>query len=65
MVIRPLRLVHRALAYARDVVGESGYERYVAHHREMGHLEPLLSRRDWFKRRTLERYTSEGGDRCC
>jgi uncharacterized short protein YbdD (DUF466 family) len=64
-VIHPLRLVHRALAYASDVVGESGYERYLAHHRDMGHPEPLLSRRDWFKQRTVERYTGEGVDRCC
>jgi uncharacterized short protein YbdD (DUF466 family) len=64
-MIHPLRLVHSALAYARDVVGETGYERYLAHRREVGHPGPPLSRRDWFKKRTVERYTSGAVDRCC
>lgn len=61
----PLRVLRQVLTYARDVTGESDYERYLEHHRAAGHPGEPLSRRDWFRRRTEERYSAGTINRCC
>jgi uncharacterized short protein YbdD (DUF466 family) len=60
-----LRLALRGLwAYLREVSGESAYDGYVAHVRRAHPDAPVLSRRDFERRRMAER-DSHPGSRCC
>ena len=56
----PLRPLRALLAYLRTWSGDDAYERYLAEHRQHGHV--LLSRREYY-RRYLDR--RGGGTRCC
>ena len=61
----PLPVLRQFLRYAQDVTGESGYERYLEHHRTAGHPEEPLSRKAWFRRYIEERYAAGSINRCC
>ncbi|HEY3260114.1 MAG TPA: YbdD/YjiX family protein [Pseudonocardiaceae bacterium] len=50
--------------YLREVSGEGDYDRYVAHARRHQSDAPVLSRRDFERRRTKEREATPGA-RCC
>lgn len=63
--MRPVHILRGVLDYVRDVVGESDYERYLDHHVRAGHAGDPLTRKEWFRRRTLERYEGGGPTRCC
>jgi uncharacterized short protein YbdD (DUF466 family) len=58
----------RALAgvrwYLREVSGESAYDRYVEHARRAHPGEPVMSRRD-FERRRQDARESRTQARCC
>jgi uncharacterized short protein YbdD (DUF466 family) len=60
--------VRRALAgvrwYLREVSGESAYDRYVEHVRRAHPDEPVMSRRD-FERRRQDARESRPQARCC
>jgi uncharacterized short protein YbdD (DUF466 family) len=60
--------VRRALAgvhwYLREVSGESAYDRYVEHARREHPREPVMSRRD-FERRRQDARESRTQARCC
>ena len=50
--------------YLREVTGETAYERYVAHMRAEHADQPVMSRRD-FERRRQEQRESRPNARCC
>jgi uncharacterized short protein YbdD (DUF466 family) len=50
--------------YLREVSGESGYERYVTHMRREHPGQPVMSRRDYERRRQDQREESPRA-RCC
>jgi uncharacterized short protein YbdD (DUF466 family) len=50
--------------YLREVSGESGYDRYVAHMRREHPGQPVMSRRDYERRRQDQREESPRA-RCC
>jgi uncharacterized short protein YbdD (DUF466 family) len=60
--------VRRALSgvrwYLREVAGESAYDRYVEHARRAHPGEPVMSRRD-FERRRQDARESRTQARCC
>jgi uncharacterized short protein YbdD (DUF466 family) len=60
--------VREALAgvrwYLREVSGESAYDRYVEHVRREHPDEPVMSRRD-FERRRQDLRESRPQNRCC
>jgi uncharacterized short protein YbdD (DUF466 family) len=62
---QPARLLLGVWNYLRDVTGESGYDRYLQHHRDAGHLGKPLTQREWLSRCWEERYNSGGVYRCC
>jgi uncharacterized short protein YbdD (DUF466 family) len=64
MTARLRRAVAGALWYAREVLGESAYDHYLAHQRRHHPGEPVLSRRQ-FERRRLDRMEVRPGQRCC
>jgi uncharacterized short protein YbdD (DUF466 family) len=51
----PKRVVSGVLWYLREVSGESAYDRYVAHMRREHPAQPVMSRRDFERRRQDER----------
>jgi uncharacterized short protein YbdD (DUF466 family) len=60
-----LREVARGVRwYLREVTGESAYDRYVAHMRAEHDDQPVMSRRD-FERRRQEQRESHQRARCC
>jgi uncharacterized short protein YbdD (DUF466 family) len=61
----PLRMLEQVLQYAKDVTGESDYDRYLDHLRTSGHPGQPLSRKAWFRQRTEERYADNAIRRCC
>jgi uncharacterized short protein YbdD (DUF466 family) len=50
--------------YLREVTGESGYDRYVEHMRSEHSEQPVMSRRDYERRRQDERNENPRA-RCC
>jgi uncharacterized short protein YbdD (DUF466 family) len=50
--------------YLREVSGESAYDRYLAHAREAHPGEPVLTRRQFERRRQDDR-SSRPQARCC
>ena len=50
--------------YLREVSGESGYDRYVEHMRRDHAGQPVMSRRD-FERRRLDAREHTPRARCC
>ena len=50
--------------YLREVSGESAYDRYVDHARTEHPDRPVLSRRD-FERRRMDERDSRPQSRCC
>jgi uncharacterized short protein YbdD (DUF466 family) len=50
--------------YLREVSGEAAYDRYVAHARERHHGAPVLSRRE-FERRRMDAREATATSRCC
>ena len=50
--------------YLREVAGESAYDRYVAHARADHPSEPVLSRRE-FERRRMDDRDDRPESRCC
>jgi uncharacterized short protein YbdD (DUF466 family) len=50
--------------YLREVAGESAYDRYLAHARREHPGEPVMSRRD-FERRRQDARESRTQARCC
>ena len=50
--------------YLREVSGESGYDRYVAHMRRDHAGQPVMSRRD-FERRRQDYREEHPRARCC
>jgi uncharacterized short protein YbdD (DUF466 family) len=50
--------------YLREVSGESGYDRYVEHLRRDHPGQPVMSRRDYERRRQDQREESPRA-RCC
>jgi uncharacterized short protein YbdD (DUF466 family) len=50
--------------YLREVSGESGYDRYVAHARAEHRDAPVLSRRE-FERRRMDQRDERPQSRCC
>jgi uncharacterized short protein YbdD (DUF466 family) len=58
------RAVEGVRWYLREVSGEGDYDRYVAHARRHHPDAPVLSRRDFERRRTKERAANPGA-RCC
>ena len=64
MTARLRRAVAGALWYAREVLGENAYDRYLAHHRRDHPGEPVLSRRE-FECRRMDQLEIRPGQRCC
>jgi uncharacterized short protein YbdD (DUF466 family) len=60
----PKRVVSGVLWYLREVSGESAYDRYVAHMRREHPAQPVMSRRDFERRRQDERNENPRA-RCC
>jgi len=58
------RAVGGILWYLREVSGEGDYDRYVANLRRHDHDAPVLSRRD-FERRKMKEREANPGARCC
>jgi uncharacterized short protein YbdD (DUF466 family) len=54
----------RALWYLREVMGENAYEHYLEHRRRRHPGEPVLSRRE-FERRRMDELEQRPGARCC
>lgn len=50
--------------YLREVSGESAYDRYVEHARRQHPDAPVLSRRE-FERRRIDEREERPGVRCC
>jgi uncharacterized short protein YbdD (DUF466 family) len=50
--------------YLREVSGESGYDRYVEHMRRDHPAQPVMSRRD-FERRRQDQREERPRARCC
>ncbi|HLZ36228.1 MAG TPA: YbdD/YjiX family protein [Mycobacteriales bacterium] len=50
--------------YLREVTGETAYDRYVAHARGAHGDAPVLSRRE-FERRRMDAREVRPGSRCC
>jgi uncharacterized short protein YbdD (DUF466 family) len=50
--------------YLREVSGESGYDRYVEHMRHDHPGQPVMSRRDYERRRQQQREENPRA-RCC
>jgi uncharacterized short protein YbdD (DUF466 family) len=50
--------------YLREVTGESGYDRYVEHMRRDHADQPVMSRRD-FERRRQDQREENPRARCC
>jgi uncharacterized short protein YbdD (DUF466 family) len=57
-------VVQGILWYLREVSGEADYDRYVAHARRDHRDAPVLSRRDFERRRMREREANPTA-RCC
>jgi uncharacterized short protein YbdD (DUF466 family) len=57
-------VVQGILWYLREVSGEADYDRYVAHARRDHQDAPVLSRRDFERRRMREREANPTA-RCC
>ena len=64
MTARLRRAVTGTLWYLREVLGENAYERYLGHQRRDHPDEPVLSRRE-FERRRLDELEIQPGQRCC
>jgi uncharacterized short protein YbdD (DUF466 family) len=60
----PKRVVSGVLWYLREASGESAYDRYVAHMRREHPAQPVMSRRDFERRRQDERNENPRA-RCC
>ena len=60
-VLRALRLVRW---YLRELTGEAQYDHYVERHRRLHPEAPVLSRRE-FERRRVDRLDARPGNRCC
>jgi uncharacterized short protein YbdD (DUF466 family) len=58
------RAVAGAVWYLREVMGENAYEHYLAHRRRDHPDAPMLSRRE-FERRRMDRLEVRPGQRCC
>ena len=54
----------RVLWYVREVMGENAYDHYLDHQRRTHPDAPLLSRRE-FERRRQDRMEVHAGQRCC
>jgi uncharacterized short protein YbdD (DUF466 family) len=54
----------RVLWYLREVLGEHDYDRYLEHQRRAHPAGPVLSRRE-FERRRMDRLEVRPGQRCC
>ena len=50
--------------YVREVMGENAYDRYCEHQRRQHPDAPLLSRRE-FERRRMDDQDEHPGARCC
>jgi uncharacterized short protein YbdD (DUF466 family) len=59
-----LRSIRWLRWYLREVSGESAYDRYVAHARAEHQDVPLLSRRE-FERRRMDQRDGRPESRCC
>jgi uncharacterized short protein YbdD (DUF466 family) len=58
------RTAGRTLWYLREVMGENAYDHYLAHQRRDHPAEPVLSRRD-FERRRMDQLDDHPRARCC
>jgi uncharacterized short protein YbdD (DUF466 family) len=60
--------LHHALRlvrwYLRELTGEAQYDHYLERHRSLHPQAPVLSRRD-FERRRTDRQDANPGHRCC
>ena len=64
MTSRLRRAADGALWYVREVMGENAYDHYLAHQRRDHPAEPVLSRRD-FERRRMDQLDDHPRARCC
>jgi len=58
------RTAGRVLWYLREVMGENAYEHYLEHRRRSHPDEPVLSRRE-FERRRMDERDTHPETRCC
>ncbi len=61
-MIRPATLMRECWNRLREWSGDDAYERYLSTHREHGHIQPPLSKRDFYRQ-----YFDRRGKRprCC
>jgi uncharacterized short protein YbdD (DUF466 family) len=62
--VRPRRLLTGVRWYLREVSGESAYDRYVAHMRGDHPSQPVMTRREFERRRQDDR-DARPQSRCC
>jgi uncharacterized short protein YbdD (DUF466 family) len=62
--VRPRRLLTGVRWYLREVSGESAYDRYVAHMRADHPSQPVMTRREFERRRQDDR-DARPQSRCC
>jgi uncharacterized short protein YbdD (DUF466 family) len=58
------RTASRLLWYLREVMGENAYDHYLEHRRRGHPDEPVLSRRE-FERRRMDERDTHPETRCC
>jgi uncharacterized short protein YbdD (DUF466 family) len=58
------RTAGRVLWYVREVMGENAYDHYLEHQRRAHPDEPVLSRRE-FERRRMDERDAHPQARCC
>ncbi|MDD5384063.1 MAG: YbdD/YjiX family protein [Gallionella sp.] len=63
MAKRLMRWVHTLWRAVRQLSGDDGYERYLAHHAASRPDAPALSRHAWFALRQQQKWS--GIKRCC
>ena len=62
--MRAAELIHALRWYLREVTGETAYDRYLDHARNIHPDAPVLSRREFERRRMTER-DARPQSRCC
>jgi uncharacterized short protein YbdD (DUF466 family) len=62
--VRAAELARAVRWYLREVAGETAYDRYLEHARRTHPDAPVLSRREFERRRSAER-AARAPSRCC
>jgi len=63
MAARLKNLLRATWQAVRQLSGDDGYERYLAHHTAVHPDVPALSRREWFTHQQRQKWS--GVKRCC